>query len=193
MAQVVFSFNGNDIIIQCNKSERMEEILKKYSIKVGKEINSLYFIYSGNYLNDELTFEEIANEEDKERNKMNILVTENKIPDINPNSTNILSKNIICPKCKENAKIKFNDYKFSIYDCKNGHETNNILIKDFEKTQYIDFSKIICEKCKNNKSNSYNNIFYRCNSCKINICPLCKSGHDKSHFIINYGFKRLYM
>ena len=78
MAQVVFSFNGNDIIIQCNKSERMEEILKKYSIKVGKEINSLYFIYSGNYLNDELTFEEIANEEDKERNKMNILVTEKK-------------------------------------------------------------------------------------------------------------------
>ena len=79
MAQVVFSFNGNDIIIQCNINEKMEEILKKFCIKVGKEINSLYFIYSGNYLNnDELTFEEIANKEDKERNKMNILVTEKK-------------------------------------------------------------------------------------------------------------------
>jgi hypothetical protein len=128
MAQVLFNFNGNDIIIQCGKNEKMEEILKKYSTKVGKEINSLYFIYSGNYLNDELTFEEIANKEDKERNKMNILVTEKKIPDTNPNpnSTNVLSENIICPKCKESAKIKFNDYKFSIYDCKSGHETNNI-------------------------------------------------------------------
>ena len=187
MAQVVFNFNGNDTIIQCDKNDSMKEIFIKYSNKIENEINNLYFIYSGNKINDELTFEEIANEEDKKRYKMNIIVTESNIE--STNSTNVLSENIICPDCKESAKIKFNDYKFCIYGCKNGHETNDISIKNFLKTQYLDLSKIICGKCGNNKGNSYDNIFYRCNSCKISICPLCKSNHDKSHHIINYDLK----
>ena len=30
------------------------------------------------------------------------------------------------------------------------------------------------------------NYIKYCNTCKINICPLCKSKHDKNHNIINY-------
>ena len=41
----------------------------------------------------------------------------------------------------------------------------------------------------NNKSDSHKNIFFRCNKCKKNICPLCKSKHDKNHNIINYDLK----
>ena len=44
--------------------------------------------------------------------------------------------------------------------------------------------------CKDkNKSNTYNNEFYICYECKINLCPLCKSIHDKTHSIINYDNK----
>ena len=51
----------------------------------------------------------------------------------------------------------------------------------------IDESKIKCNICKdNNKSKSYKKQFYKCNSCKFNLCPLCKSAHDKSHNIIDY-------
>ena len=32
-------------------------------------------------------------------------------------------------------------------------------------------------------------MFYRCNICKINICPLCKIKHDNNHKIINYELK----
>ena len=40
-----------------------------------------------------------------------------------------------------------------------------------------------------NKGNTFENIFYKCNSCKINLCPLCKLNHDKSHNIINYDLR----
>ena len=67
---------------------------------------------------------------------------------------------------------------------------NKILISQYENTQKIDQSRIICEICnKNNKASTYNNMFFRCNNCKKNICPLCKDQHDKSHDIINYNDK----
>ena len=51
-------------------------------------------------------------------------------------------------------------------------------------------TKIICNKCKEkNKSNIYNNEIYRCINCKMNLCPLCKLNHDKTHDIINYDIK----
>ena len=101
--------------------------------------------------------------------------------------TNVKSKFIICPICKENAKIKIKDFKISIFGCKKGHETNYITFDKYEDTQNIDISKIICGKCKEkNKSNTFNNEFFNCLTCKINICPLCKSFHDKIHNIINY-------
>ena len=38
-----------------------------------------------------------------------------------------------------------------------------------------------------NKSETYNKAFYRCNTCKMNLCPLCKTNkNQKDHIIINY-------
>ena len=53
------------------------------------------------------------------------------------------SEYIICPECKENSRITIADYKLGLYDCKNGHKINNILINDFNKTQIIDETKTI--------------------------------------------------
>jgi hypothetical protein len=86
--------------------------------------------------------------------------------------------------------MKINNYKIELYDCKNNHYIDNILLEEYENTQKLDISKIICNICnKNNKSDTYNNGFYICNTCKINICPLCKIKHDKNHNIINYEQK----
>ena len=35
----------------------------------------------------------------------------------------------------------------------------------------------------------HDNIFYKCNTCKINLCPICYSVHDKNHYIVNYDDK----
>ena len=97
---------------------------------------------------------------------------------------------IICPKCKENAKLLINNYKFGFNCCKNRHNINDILIKDFDATQCVNDSKISCQKCnKTTNSISYNNNIYLCFKCNQNLCESCKSIHDKTHNIINYKEK----
>ena len=93
-------------------------------------------------------------------------------PEPKPDEDIIKSKDIICPECGEITKMDIIDYKITLFDCKNGHKIENILLDQFENTQNIDRAKIICEICKqNNKNNTYKNMFYRCNTCDINICP----------------------
>ena len=175
-------------MIQCNKSDKMKSIFQKYANKIQKDINSIYFLYGGNNINDgELTLEQTANNLDKKNNEMKVIV--NGIDSSSSNKKFERSKDIICPKCMESAQIEINDYKFSIYDYKNKHETTDILFDEFEKTQEIDITKIYCDICKNDKSNTTNNQFYRCNSCEINLCVICKLKHNKEHKIINYDQK----
>ena len=188
MFKVIFIYNGKDNMIQCNKNDKMKSIFQKYVNKIEKDINSIYFLYGGNNINDgELTLEQTANNLDKKNNEIKIIV--NDIDSSSSNKKFERSKDIICPKCMESAQIEINDYKFSIYDYKNNHETTDILFDEFEKTQEIDLTKIYCDICKNDKSNTANNKFYRCNSCEINLCIICKFKHNKDHKIINYAQK----
>ena len=191
---VEFNYNGTKTIIQCQSNEKMKNICQSYINKIKVDKNNIYFSYdgkAGNQFNEELTFEEMVNSEDKKRNKMNILVFSNEFKDDNDNDNKIIkSKDIICPECKESIKMDIIDYKIILSDCKNKHKIENILLNEFEDIQKINISDIKCEICKKcNKGNSYNNIFYKCITCKKNICPLCKSNHDKLHKIIDYDNK----
>jgi DNA-directed RNA polymerase subunit M/transcription elongation factor TFIIS len=102
------------------------------------------------------------------RNKMNILVVESIDNTVLHKQDYInKSKNIICPKCKEDIKFKIEDYVINLFECKNKHDIDNIFLNEFDSTQNINISKIICQNCgKYNKSNVHNNIFYKCNNCK---------------------------
>ena len=188
MANVIFNYNGIETIIQCNINDKIKDIYKKYEGKIGKDISKLDFIYNGNKINDNLNLKEIINEEDKKRIIIKILVNENN--EINIKEKKIKLNEIICPKCNENIFLRINEYKINLYNCKNNHNLNNILINEFENMEKIDISKIICDNCKKKKKKKKNNIFqkqfYRCNICKINLCRFCKSNHYKNHKIINY-------
>ena len=186
MAEVEFIYNGININIPCNNNDKMKDICSKFINKAQIDKNSIYYLYNGDKINEELTFDKIVN--DKNINKIKILVY---LINEELNKNNIIkSKNIICPECKENIRIKIEDFKIKLYECKNNHIIDNILLEEYEKTQTIDISKIKCELCKEkNKGNSHSNLFYRCIKCKINICPLCKLIHKKSHNIINYELK----
>jgi len=187
MAKVIFDYESLQINIKCNVNDKMKDIINKFLIKIeNKEQNILYYLYNGTRINEELTFNEQANEYDKNRNKMNILVTNNENKSENKK---IISNDIICPECNENILIDIKDFKINLYECKNKHKINNILLNKYEETQKIDLNKIICDICNNNKGNTHNNEFYICNTCNKNICPLCKSIHDKTHNSINYDNK----
>ena len=98
MAQIEFIYNGVNTIIQCNLNETFKYIIQRFKDKVGLNNNkNLIFTYDGKVgINEELTFGEISNSEDKMRNKMNVLVYENEF-EIRDKDI-IKSKNVICPE-----------------------------------------------------------------------------------------------
>jgi hypothetical protein len=198
---IEFIYNGSSVIIQSKLDDKFKNIINKYYYKSLLDVNKLIFLYSGTSLQDEeLKLSELLGKEKmKEINELmkkdenyklepiKIVVYETE--DLEGKSL-IKSENIICPRCKENIKFKINNFKINLYECKNGHISNYILLKEFHKTQLIDITNIICNICLiTNKSNTYKREFYKCLTCNINICPLCKSSHDKAHKIINYEQK----
>ena len=178
MAEAIFNYEGINTSIQCNENDKMKYIISNFLKKIKEKGDSFFYLYNGTAINKELSFQEQANDLDKNRKKMNIIVNKN---DENINEIKqVISKDIICPICKENIILDIKSYKVNLYGCKNNHKINNILLNEFKESQKIDLSKIICDICNiNNKNNTHNNDFYKCNTCNKNICPLCKSSHDQ--------------
>ena len=194
MVEVEFTLVGIKTVIQCKQSDTLRDIINKFTIKREKNINDIYFIYNSNSIKEvdyDLTFDQFANQYDKLRNKMSILVNEkDNTKDVN---AFIKSKEIVCPKCRESILFSINDYMITLDGCKNKHTTKDLSFTDFESTQFIDESKIVCGKCKNNnKAVSTKRLFYRCNTCKMNLCILCNATHDKSHNIVDYDSKNYF-
>lgn len=96
-ANVIFTFDGSEIKIQCLKEDKMEDICQKYSTKILLNINSLIFLYGGNIVNFKLSFIEQANSIDKENSEMKIVVYKKE------------NGGYTCPKCGE--KIQLNTEK----------------------------------------------------------------------------------
>ena len=181
-------FNYNEYIrkVQCDYDESLRNICKRYAKKSILDINTLHFLYLGKDINLELNFSQLATEMDKNRKIMSIFVVDREIGDINK----IKSKEIICPECHYSALFDFQKYGIKIYDCRNKHNIGSILLDEIEESQTIDLTQIKCEKCFiHSRGYTYKTEFYRCNTCKINLCPICELKHDKSHIIIDYNKK----
>ena len=185
MSIVSFSFNGNDLEIQCTKDEKLKDIISRFQLKSNIIKDKVCFLYGGNRINMELSFYEQANKLDLERNKMNILVIANK--EETTQEGLIKSRDIICPQCKQKCLIDIKNYKIKLYDCKNNHENKDILLNEFDNKQKINENEIVCKNDNKTKYQSYNRLFYICMECKINLCPLCKENHNKEHEIIDYN------
>ena len=190
MTSINFAYNGTTTTIQCDEKTKFKEIFDKFCIKTGLDINTIFFIYAGNNnINTNLSVSEVASNEDKTRKIMNILVKKIDEDEKDEDSSIVESKEVICPKCGEEANIFFEDFKIKI-ECRAGHKIDNILLNEFKKTQFVDRSNIICGDCReSNMHVSFNNKFYRCIDCKINLCPLCRKKHDTNHFIPEYELR----
>ena len=94
ITKIIFTFEGKETTIECSKEDKMKDICQKYSSKIESNLDSLLFLYGGNQLNLESSFENQANSIDKSENKMIISVFKKEESDLE------------CPKCGD--KIKFN-------------------------------------------------------------------------------------
>ena len=141
-------------------------------------------------INEDLPFNQCANRLDRSRNYMNVIVVEGQSS--NDESVKLKKSNyVICPQCKENAFLSIRDFKLSITGCKSKHKTEDLELKEFENTQFIDQSKISCDICNNLKND---NQFFECLKCQQNLCLSCYGEHDKSHneCIKNYEETQFY-
>ena len=192
MSEVIlyFTYDGNTVKIQGKRNEYLENIFKRYSSKIRKDINDLFFLCEGKKLNGESKLENINNKD----NEINILVNDINNKD-HENKEEIIKKNkdIICPKCGEICLINIKDYKIKLNKCNNNHSIENILLDEFNHLQRK--NKILnlkCSECNIGINEIYKKKLYKCCNCKINICPLCKSKHekhDKNHIIIEYELR----
>lgn len=188
MTEVTFIYNTLPTVIQCKKTYIFKNICQKFATKAELNLKDIYFIYGGKTIDVNLTLEKIMKEVDKKSGTINVLVHANN-DNINNQETKEISKDIICPTCKENCFIKLNEYKIYL-ECNKGHKFNDVLFDEFNNNQKVDLSQIICEDCKKvNKYTTYEHQFFRCLTCKKNICPLCKSKHNNNHDIIDYEQK----
>ena len=189
MIHIEFNYNQQITIIQAQQNEQFKNVINSYSQKTLLNPDSLYFLVNGQQINKENTVESYMNQINKQNNKLIVLV--NLIEEGN-NTEQVFakSKGLICPICQETCGINLKKYKLSLLGCVNQHKVDDIKIKEFLNTQKINISNIICEKCRiKNKGNSSNYEFYRCLTCKKNLCILCKTNHEMNHKIINYDDK----
>ena len=189
--EISFVFNGMYINVPCKKEEKIKTIFNKVMSKFNVNINEVYLLFKGVLVNFESTLEEYLTPIDSNEEKINILIyrKEDLVNSQNKNEQT-QSKYIICPKCSGSCLMKIDDYKIKLYDCKNNHITQNILLEEFNNTQKINEEAIVCSECGQNKKESYGNNFYFCLTCNKNYCPLCSSSHNKIHnSIINYDEK----
>lgn len=76
MARVIFQYNGEEIIIQCQTYDQIGEICNQFTNKVSIDISKLIFLYGGEQVNKDISFEKQANSIDKEKEEIVILVYE---------------------------------------------------------------------------------------------------------------------
>ena len=183
-ATIEFIYQGSTIKVLGKSNELMKDIIKRYAIKISKDINDIFFMCNENKINTELKLEEV----NKKNNEIKILVY-----DINDkiieNKKETQNKDIICPECGNICIIDINDYKILLDKCINNHLTENILLDEYNELQKNNELNEICSECNKNKNKILKNKLYKCCSCKVNICPLCKSKHNKDHILIDYELK----
>ena len=116
--KINFILDKNISSIQCSKKDKICSICQEYANKLSKDINTLSFLYEGNKINFELTFENYSNN----KNEITILVNEKDTENINNilinlnKIDNIKSKYIIkIIFSYMSEKIKLKTIKYSKY------------------------------------------------------------------------------
>ena len=185
-----FNYEGSSIFVQCQKKDKLKDVIKKYLIKINRKVEDLIFLVNGQKIENSEKEKEMENCNIMD-DQMNIVVYDKpKFDDDEEISIIKKSKQIICPKCAENCLIIMDNYKITLNNCDNGHNTEKIFLKDFNNSQKVDSSKIKCNNCKESILTKKQLLY--CIQCDNCFCILCNSKHkanNKEHIVINYDFK----
>ena len=180
--EITFTYNEINMTIECAKDQKFKDIYAKFKNKVNAEDKLLYYMYNGsNIQNDELTFNEIANVEDKRRNKMNILVNES-VQDANVEEIyDVLSENHYEDYSKtqeeQNSLVKKMD-----------EDESNIFQESTIRPKTENINSTVGNGTINNISNQFKNIYYGCSECE-SLIEILTLDEENITFICNNKIK----
>ena len=183
--KILFNYKGKATSIQGEINLPMKKILEDFKNKLDINYNyiNLRFEYKDEAVNEEITLKEFVSKNKIENDIIEILVIEE-----NDNEIKYFSEEIICPECKEEARIIVTDDKIKLI-CNQNH--NKEMTKaEFIKRQMIIKSNIKC-KCNFNSTNTKR----YCLTCKAILCTFCEKEHIKNnnkHLIIDYAQKNYF-
>ncbi len=123
MSEIKIIYQGTPTILQFQPNEKLENIFKRFKIKINAEDKELVYLCDGKIIEDKnIIISEFTS------NK-NFTILANDQNNITTNINNFVkSVNVICPICKGSALLEEKDYKLKIYGCENKHITENILL-----------------------------------------------------------------
>ena len=126
MSEIRILYNGYQESIKCKSNEKLEDIFKKFKIKINAENKEIVYLYNNEIINDENI---IISQLTSEKIITILAYDSNSVP---KNINNLVNSNyVVCPKCKQSAILEEKDYRLIIYGCQNRHITENILILYF--------------------------------------------------------------
>ena len=184
MFKIEFNYNQHITTIQANINEPFKNVINKFLQKSQIEPKHFFFIANGKPIIPENTIASQITKMNKEKQILKTLVQS--IKESTAVKSYVKSKDVICIECYEPCRMQIKNYKISLFGCKKNH-INYLKIKDFFDSQIINISNINCDTCKiNNKGNSKNKGFYKCLTCKKNLCFKCKTTHESNHYKIDF-------
>jgi len=164
MAKVIYSFEGKQTEINCNINDKLKDINRRYIIKEKMDINEIEFFCHNNIVNDELTFYQLANQRDKLKNSITILVKKKRVNKIKSNFINLnkekkSNNNLYLQENKKTSNEHIALNKFATKESKILQVKNvklNKIIKDIPKINSKNLEKEKNKKIKKSESKKDN-------------------------------------
>ena len=111
---VKFTFADKEINMQCSNEEKMKDIIKRLSNEIKEDINLFQFLYEGNQINLNKSYNELVNLKDKKDGNMNILLYKKENNIIINNNSNEKKQNII--KAVIGIKLKDKNQNITLFN-----------------------------------------------------------------------------
>ena len=132
MISIEIIYKNSPFTIQTESSKTFNDVIQKFIQKSQVNPENIYYLANGFTINPENKIENLMSTENKNQNKMVILA--NTTDDGERTESSIIqSKCVICPECYEPCRIELNNYKIKLYDCINGHTSENMRLVNFKK------------------------------------------------------------
>ena len=163
--KVIFSYMKKTIKVNCNSTDKLEIIFKKFISSINENYNLNEFDF---YYNDKIL-------DDYSKSLKQIIVGNDDIIIFPERKLRIIK----CPECNCNdSMINIDNYQIVFYGCCRQDHISYKLLDEYDESQRVKLSKIKCSEnsCKKNMENAFQDFY---------ICMDCTKENKHTYYLCN--------